>query len=142
MWVSQPSAGLDKRQATLQLCIRATGVKNIKPALVFRGKGNVYNEEKKSMTKELMRIFSQMRGWTKKINMQWMKNILIPGIGDDKEEKVLFADSVSFQQSQKFYETCRDEINTTVYMRTIRTKFKFDAGCGRIVKFIGEALER
>ena len=66
VWVSQPSAGLDKRQATLQLCIRATGVQNDKPALVFTGKGNVSNEEKKSMTKELMSIFSKMRGWTRK----------------------------------------------------------------------------
>ena len=39
VWVSQPSTGLDKRQATLQLCIRAPGKQNIKPAIVFRGKG-------------------------------------------------------------------------------------------------------
>ena len=38
--------------------------------------------------------------------MQWTNNTRIPGIGDDKEEKVLFADNVSFQQSQKFHETC------------------------------------
>jgi len=37
VWVSQPSSGLDKRQATLQLCIRAEGEQNVKPALVFRG---------------------------------------------------------------------------------------------------------
>ena len=41
LWVSQPSSGLDERQATLQLCIRAEGDQNVKPALVFRGKGNV-----------------------------------------------------------------------------------------------------
>ena len=28
VWVSQPSTGLDKRQATLQLCIRAGGEQN------------------------------------------------------------------------------------------------------------------
>ena len=46
VWVSQPSSGLDKRQATLQLCIRAEGDQNVKPALVFRGKGNVSSLEK------------------------------------------------------------------------------------------------
>lgn len=66
VWVSQPSAGLDKRQATLQLCIRATGVQNVKPALVFRGKGMCPMKKKKSMTKKLMCIFSKMRGWTRK----------------------------------------------------------------------------
>ena len=78
--------------------------------------------------------------------MQWTNNTLIPGIGDDKEEKVLFADNVSFQQSQKFHETCRDEINTTVYMLPENHTDKIqlvDAGCGRIMTVkIGEALER
>ena len=35
VWVSQPSSGLDKRQATLQLCIRAEGDQDVKPAIVF-----------------------------------------------------------------------------------------------------------
>lgn len=45
--------------------------------------------------------------------MQWTNNTLIPGIGDffpgigdDREEKVLFADNVSFQQNQNFHEPC------------------------------------
>ena len=46
VWVSQPSTGLDKRQATLQLCIRAGGEQNVKPAIIFRGKGNVSPAEK------------------------------------------------------------------------------------------------
>ena len=48
VWVSQPSSGLDKRQATLQLCIRAEGEQNVKPDIVnvFRGKENVRADEK------------------------------------------------------------------------------------------------
>ena len=46
MWVSQPSSGLAKRQATLQLCICAEGQQNFKPAIVFRRKGNVNADEK------------------------------------------------------------------------------------------------
>ena len=46
VWVSQPSSGLDKRQATVQLCIRAEGNQHVKPAIVFRGKGNVSSAEK------------------------------------------------------------------------------------------------
>lgn len=97
------------------------------------------------MTKELMCIFSKNAWMDEEINMQWTNNTLIPGIGDDKEKKVLFADNVSFQQSQKFHETCRDEINTTVYMLPGNHTDKIqpvDAGCGRIMKVkIGEALE-
>ena len=35
VWVSQPSSGLDKRQTTLQLCIKASGSQTVKPAIVF-----------------------------------------------------------------------------------------------------------
>jgi len=146
VWVSQPSAGLDKRQATLQLCIRATGVQNVKPALVFRGKGNVSNEEKEKYDKRVDVYFQKNAWMDEEINMQWTNNTLIPGIGDDKEEKVLFADNVCFQQVKKFHETCRDEINTTVYMLPENHTDKIqpvDAGCGQMMKVkIGEALER
>ena len=37
VWIKQPGSGLDKRQATLQLMIRAEG-KQPKPVLIFRGK--------------------------------------------------------------------------------------------------------
>lgn len=57
--MSQPSAGLDKQQATLQLRIRATGVQNVKPALVFTGKGNVSNEEKEKYDKRVDVYFQQ-----------------------------------------------------------------------------------
>ena len=144
VWVLQPSAGLDKRQVTLRLCIRATGVQNVKPALVFSGKENVANEEKEKYDKRVDVYFQQNVWMDEEINMQWTNNTLIPGIGDDKEEKVLFADYVSFQQSLKFHETCRDEINTTVYMLPENHTDKIqpvDAGCGRIMKVkIGEAL--
>ena len=45
------------------------------------------------------------------INMQWVQGTLIPGFGNEKDDKVLFC----FQQSQTFHETCRNQINTTVY---------------------------
>ena len=65
VWVSQPSTGLDKRQATLQLCIRAEGEQNVKPALVFRGKGNVLFRLQRvlNMTRVSMLTFRSVRGW-------------------------------------------------------------------------------
>ena len=45
LWILQPGSGLDKRQATLQLCIRAEGQQTVKPAIIFRGKGNISTEE-------------------------------------------------------------------------------------------------
>ena len=145
VWVSQPSSGLDKRQATLQLCIRADGEKNVKPALIFRGKGRVAMAEKGKYDKRVDVYFQQNAWMDEEINMQWVQGTLIPGIGKGSDEKVLFADNVGFQQSKEFHETCRDELNTIVYMLPENHTDKLqpiNAGCGRMMKLkIGAAME-
>ena len=100
VWVSQPSSGLDKRQATLQLCIRAEGDQNVKPALVFRGKGTISSAEKDSYD-ERVDVYFQQNAWIdEEVNMQWCRKTLFPGVGNTEQEKVIFADNVSFQQSK------------------------------------------
>ena len=51
--MSQPPSGLDKRQATLELCIGADWEQNMKPALIFRGKRRVATEEKEKYDKRV-----------------------------------------------------------------------------------------
>ena len=72
----------------------------MKPALIFRGKGRVATEEKEKYDKRVDVYFQQDVWMDEEINMQWVQGTLIPIIGNDKEEKVLFADNVRFQQSQ------------------------------------------
>ena len=116
VWVSQPSSGLDKRQATLQLCIRAEGQQNVKPAIVFRGKGNVSTEEK-AQYDEGVDVYFQSCAWMdSEINMQWVAKTLAPGIGKSPDEKVIFADNVTFQQDKQFHDACRHELNAIVYL--------------------------
>ena len=85
MCVSQLSSGLDKRQVTLQLGIGADGEQNVKPALIFRGKGRVATEEKEKYHKRVDVYFQQNARMDEEINMQSRAHI--PGIGNDKEEK-------------------------------------------------------
>ena len=147
MWVSQPSTGLDKRQATLQLCIRAEGEQNVKPALVFGGKGNVSTAERAKYDKGVDVYFQECAWMDSKINMEWVSRTLVPGIGrDTQEEKVIFADNVGFQQEKQFHEACRKDVNAVIYLLSKNHSDKvqpIDAGCGRLVKAkIGEAMER
>ena len=72
VWVSQPSSGLDKRQATLQLCIRAEGQQNVKPAIVFRGKGNVSTEEKAQYDEGVDVYFQSCTWMDSEINMTFV----------------------------------------------------------------------
>ncbi|XP_028404065.1 tigger transposable element-derived protein 2-like [Dendronephthya gigantea] len=146
VWVSQPSSGLDKRQATLQLCIRAEGEQNVKPAIVFRGKGNLSIFEKEQYDKGVD-VFYQPSAWMDtEVNMQWVKQTLVPGIGKDKDDKVIFVDNVGFQQSKTFHQVCRNEINASVYMLPENHTDKIqpvDAGCGKMMKVkIAAEMER
>ena len=72
----------------------------MKPALIFRGKGRVATKEKEKYHKRVDVYFQQNAWMDEEINMQWVQGTPIPIIGNDKEEKVLFADNVHFQQSQ------------------------------------------
>ena len=131
----------DKQQATLQLCIRADGQQNVKPPLIFRGKGHMATEEKEKYDKRVDVYFQQNAWMDEDINMQWVQGTRIPGIGNDKGHKVLFC----FQQSKTFHETYRNNINTTVYMLPENHTDKIqpiDAGCGPMMKGeIGAAME-
>ena len=80
------------------------------------------------------------------VNMQWCNKTLCPGVGNSEQEKVIFADNVSFQQAKEFHETCRNNINATVYIlpenHTDKIQF-IDAGCGRMIKVnIAAAMDR
>ena len=146
VWVSQPSTGLDKRQATLQLCIRAEGEQNVKPAIIFRGKGNVTSAEKAEYDKGVD-VYFQVCAWMdSEVNMKWVTKTLIPGIGNSPDEKVIFADNVGFQLNKEFHEACRKEVNAVVYLLPENHTDKvqpIDAGCGKLLKTrIGQAMER
>ena len=115
IWVSHPGSGLDKRQATLLLCIRAEGRQTVKPAIVFRGKGNVSTQKRQKYGKDVDVYFQPCAWMDSETNMKWTENILKNGLKDDPAEKVLFADNVGFQQAQNFHEGFRD-LNTIVYL--------------------------
>ncbi len=146
VWVSQPSSGLEKRQATLQLCIRASGMQTVKPAVIFKGKGNVKEKEVKNYDNDVDVYFQGYSWMDDKINMQWAKNTLIPALKNNKEKKVIFAYNVSFQLKQEFHQACRADANALIYLLPPNHTDKvqpIDAGFGKMMKTkIGEAMER
>ena len=86
VWILQPGFGLDKRQATLQLCIRAEGQQTVKPAIIFRGKGNISTEERVHVVH--VHVYFQVNAWMDtEINMKWTNHTLHNGLADDPTEK-------------------------------------------------------
>ena len=146
VWVSQPSSGLDKRQATLQLCIRAEGDQHVKPAIVFRGKGNMLSAEKARYDQDVDVYFQSCAWMDSQLNKEWLSRTLIPATGHSPQEKVIFADNVGFQREKVFHEMYRKQINATIYLLPENHTDKvqpIDAGFGKQMKAkIGEAMEK
>ena len=146
VWVSEPASSLEKRQATLQLCIRSQREQTIKPFIIFRGQGKI-QLPKKSMYDQRVDVYFQKAGWIdEEVNMKWVKKPLVSGMEKSDEEIIMFADNASFQCAQKFHEKCRGELNTMVYFLPSNHTDKvqpIDAGFrNEIKKKIGENLER
>ena len=96
VWVSQPSSGLDKQQATLHLCITASAAQTVKPAILCRGKGNITCEEP-SQYDQTVDVYFQPSAWIdEELTLKWAKETLIPALNSHDEEMVLLADTIHF----------------------------------------------
>ena len=121
--MSQPASGLDKRQATLQLCIRADSKQNLKPALIF--KGHVSTEEKEKYDKKVDVYFQQNSWMDEDTNMKWVQGTLIPGVGqNDQGEKFCLQTTWGFSRVNNFmkYPERRSILQFTCCLKTIQTK--------------------
>ena len=59
VWIAQPGNGLEKRQASLQICIRPDGTP-ARLAIIFRGQGNITKVEKQAYHKKVD-VYFQVR---------------------------------------------------------------------------------
>ena len=111
-----------------------------------RGKGNVAFLEKENYSERVDVYFQQNAWMDTAVNLQWNNNTFFPGIRKNDQEKVIFADNASFQQTREFHEACKNEINATVYMlpdNHIDKIQPIDAGCGRTMKVkIAAAMDK
>ena len=118
VWVRQVGSGLDKRQCTLQLYIGAEG-SQIPPAIIFRGAGNVKQEDKASYDQRV-HVYFQKNAWMDGVvAMSWLENTFAPNV-DKSEENVLFLGNLSCQVSENFYKECSVKANTVLYTATGR----------------------
>lgn len=130
----------------LQLWIRAEGWQTVKPAIIFRGKGNVSTSDKRENYDLDVDVYFQANAWMDTdVNMKWTKHTLKNGLGDDPAEVLLFADNVGFHQAQEFHAACR-ELNTIVYLLPDNHTDKVqpvNAGLWRMIKQeIREAMQK
>lgn len=129
VWLRQIGSGLDKRQCTLQLCIRPLGRQPV-PTLVFRGMTthtrtsdiHARREEEERFRKHaergrwtLVNVLWQQKAWVDQVvNNQWAANIFGPHLAAEhpEEDTMLFCDNLACQVMPEFKDLL-DSMNNT-----------------------------
>ena len=101
VWISQPGSGLDKRQCSLQVCVRPKGTQP-RLGIIFRGKGlRISDAERNSYHKDV-NVYFQENAWADtKFSVKWVGKTLAP-IVENLHRYVLFCDNLTAQTQDSF----------------------------------------
>ena len=146
VWVRQAGAGLEKRQATVHLTLRAAG-KQPKPIIVFRGKGLRISASEKASWDPRVSVLFQPKAW---VDRQIFSQIVELYKEDEAintgKANLFFCDNLDAQIQDDAVKTMADDLNAyTWFLPPGFTDFfqPVDAGAGRQVKHhSGEELDR
>ena len=103
VWISQQGSGLEKRQCTLQVCVRPIGPQP-KLTIIFRGKGKRVTQDEREAWHKDVDVFFQENAWADtEFSVNWVQKTLSATVKDE-ERFVLFCDNLTAQTSDSFKE--------------------------------------
>ena len=118
VWVKGTAGGLDKRQATVQLCIFADGIARVKPMVVFRGKGlRIATAEKVRWDKRVAVVFQDNAWVDEEVTLWWIKNlwnVAYNSIFDIADPRMLVLDVHRAQKTEQVLSAFRKSKTTSV----------------------------
>lgn len=143
VWIAQPGSGLEKRQCSLQICLRPEG-ECPRLAIIFRGKGRVTTEEKEAWSKDVD-VFFQEKAWADtQFSLDWIKRTLEPVVKDEGDF-ALFCDNLSAQQNEAFQQAIAERGGVVWYGPANATDLwqPIDAGPAQLLKvLIGQEQQK
>lgn len=140
--ISQPFAGLEKRQCTMQV-IFGPGEKTMRISVIFRGTGKRISPVEKAAYHEDVDVFFQENAWAdQKFCMEWAKRSyregLMRGRGElPKARSILIMDNLHAQTTDEFKEYLAKHCNTLAWYGPSECTDEVqpvDAGAGRFLK--------
>ena len=137
VWVRQTKSSMDKRMATVHLTIRPRGDTQVKPIVIFRGKGAVFQQEKDLYDKRVNVLF-QKNAWVDddialKIVKLYEKDAAI----NNNQANLFFLDNLRSHTQKKFKSAMSKGCSATCfYLPPGETDClqPVDAGCGANLK--------
>lgn len=120
VWLNQgPRSGLDKRQATLMLCIRAEGEQIVAPLLIFRGTGKRITQHEKSQYPSTIKVAWQRKAWADRVVcVNWLDDFIEVVRAETQEEVMLGMDQHGSQKVAEFQQKMANNDVFGVYTPT------------------------
>jgi len=144
VWISQPGSGLDKRQCTLQVCLRPDG-EQPRLGIIFRGTGKRISEDEKAAYHPDVDVYYQENAWADtKMCVEWVEKTLSAAVKED-DHFVLFCDNLTGQVADQFKEAVSKLGGVVWYGLPSATDLwqPVDAGFAQLLKtLIGQAKRR
>ncbi|CAN0033077.1 unnamed protein product, partial [Pylaiella littoralis] len=138
--VLQPSAGLEKRQCTLQRCF-GPAEELVRPCVIFRRTGKRITAVEKAAWHPEVDVEWQACAWAdSSFCNSWAKNtyrkaVCGTSLTPPKEESILFADNLHGQTTEEFRRILKQDCNTLLWLVPPRCTDEVqpvDAGYGRL----------
>ena len=111
-------SGLDKRQATLQLCIRAEGDQHVRLGIIFKGTGQGATQEEKDLYRSLSNlifVYWQPNAWAdEEVMMHWLDQFNAD-TSSVHDEILLGMDNHGAQQTVAFRDKLRQSNKVAAY---------------------------
>src|SRR6185437_9584071 len=95
----------EKRQTTLVLIIHTDGVLRLMPIIIFKGKGNMTNEERQAWNKDVKVYFDDNAYNNEELFTRWIFEELIPQIAG--KDTLFVMDVASFHKTDQILSTLR-----------------------------------
>ena len=139
VWISQPGAGLDKRQCSLQICFSPEG-KQPPLVIVFRGAGKrISRDERSSWHKDIHVFFQENARVDTQVAVDWVKKTL-KAHTEHLNRFALLADNLTGQVHKDFKENVSDCSGVVWYGLPNATDLwqPVDAGYSKMLKTLME----
>ena len=129
--VKQPNESLFKRQGTAVLWISPHKVMGV--ALIFRGKGTVYERERRLYDPRVAVLFQDNAWMNVRTMLEWVEKVFVPVAGQLEGEKLLLMDNLSAHVAKSVRAALRKAHTLAWYVPPGCTDFlqPVDAGAGR-----------
>ncbi|KAK3245648.1 hypothetical protein CYMTET_44798 [Cymbomonas tetramitiformis] len=120
VWISTPSgSSLEKRQCTLQVCYAAdvaSGKKQCKLALIFRGEGKRITELERLSWDKRVDVYFQTNAWADRaLCLAWLERTYGPWAKTIDGEKLLLMDNLDGQVNMPFREQLKESWDTLAW---------------------------